>query len=481
MDTRRIIYQRPYPKLVIKDPETGKIATSLKSGIKLAFSADGNTSLLSYSFTLSINDISGSFSATFFPDYKNELGETFSLFDDLKKLQIVEIYEGNGISTDKPVFTGIIRRKKYIAQAHDSGGNRRISISGTAITGLISQFYINLDVSACALSKELKTQAAIINKLTIDGKAGESVKNIVKKIWDCFYEISQQLGTPKIKEYIDRFTGGVDSLFDIDNSTFHYPLGCVFNGQTTQDFFSLIDGIVPSPVYEKFAYMGSDGKMKIKIRLVPFDNDKWATLCLKSHYIESDILQSFDLTESDDEVYTAFYAYLNGYPIDEQKSLILSTNIDNAGVDNVLKDSERFKIYGYRPMTAHFIGYGIKEGEQDSDSVSGMEQMSLNLKNWYEHLPDMLKGSIVLSLIFNNKINKIQPGEVVNFLSGYFYVEGVTHNWNYGSGGEINLSVSRGGKYLGGEFKGQIENITDIMRLVFKAADGKVSGLALNR
>ena len=255
----------------------------------------------------------------------------------------------------------------------------------------------------------------------------------------------------------------------------------MFNGQTTQDFFSLIDGIVPSPVYEKFAYVGADGKMKIKIRLVPFDNDKWATLCLKSHYIESDILQSFDLTESDDEVYTAFYAYLNGYPIDEQKSLILSTNIDNAGVDNVLKDSERFKIYGYRPMTAHFIGYGVKEGEQDSDSVSGMEQMSFNLKNWYEHLPDMLKGSIVLSLIFNNKINKIQPGEVVNFLSGYFYVEGVTHNWNYGSGGEINLSVSRGGKYLGGEFKGQIENITDIMRLVFKAADGKVSGLALNR
>lgn len=469
MDTRRIIYQRPYPKLVIKDPETGAVALS-QSGEKLEFSAGENTNLLSFSFTLSINNISGSFSATFFPDYRDKTGRTFSLFDDLKKLQIVEIYEGDGTSADKPAFTGIIRSKKYVAQAHDSGGNRRISISGTAITGLVSQFYINLDVAACAMTKQLKTQAALINKLTIDGKAGESVKNIVKKIWDCFYEISQQLGTPKIKEYIDRFTGGVDVIFDVDDSTFHYPLGCVFRGQTTQDFFSLIDGIIPTPVYEKFAYMSSDGKMRIKIRLVPFSPDNWSKLSDKKKEITPEILQSFDLTESDEEVYTAFYAYLNGYPIDEQKSLIIST-MESSGVDSVLKDSEKFKIYGYRPMTVHFIGYGVRDGENDSETVPGMEQMSRNLKEWYENLPEMVKGSVTLSMVFNNEINRVQPGEIIGFLSGEFYVEGVTHNWSYGSGGSINLSVSRGGKYSGGQFKGKIENITDLMRLIFRTVN----------
>jgi len=472
MNARQIVYQRPCPKIVIKDPETGNIVKSKNSDAELVFSAGKNTNLLSYSFTLSINDISGSFSATFYPDYNDGKGNIFSLFDDFKKLQIVEIYEGNGTSSEKPVFCGIIRSKKYVAQTNDSGGHRRISITGTAITGLVSQFYINLDVAACAMTKQLRTQADLINKLTINGEKEKEVKEIIKKIWDCFYEISQQIGTPKIKEYIERFCGSIDSLFDVDDSKFFYPLSCVFKGQTTQDFFSLVDEIIPSPCYEKFAYM-DNGKMRIKMRLVPFSSDKWSEF--KAIKIPSTVLQSFDLTESDNEVYTAFYAYLNGYPVDEQKSLMISKTFDQAGVDEVLKDSDAFKTYGYRPMIAHFIGYGTKDGEQDSDTTRSMAEMSEKLKEWYENLQDMLKGSLSLSMVFDGKSStvKIQPGEVIEFLGGNFYVEGVTHSWNYGSGGEVNLSVSRGGKYSGGKFEGKIENITNIMNLVFRAQDSK--------
>jgi len=476
MNARQIVYQRPCPKIIIKDPETGKTVKSKNSGAELEFVAGKNTNLLSYSFTLSINDISGSFSATFYPDYNDGKGNTFSLFDDFEKLQIVEIYEGNGTSSEKPVFCGIIRSKKYVAQTNDSGGHRRISITGTAITGLVSQFYINLDVAACAMTKQLRTQADLINELTINGKKEEEVKEIVKKIWDCFYEISQQIGTPKIKEYIERFCGSIYSLFDVDDSKFHYPLGCIFKGQTTQDFFSLIDEIIPSPCYEKFAYMGTDGKMKIKMRLVPFSSSNWKAL--EHTPIPATVLQSFDLTESDNEVYTAFYAYLNGYPVDEQKSLMISITIDKAGVDEVLKDTEAFKTYGYRPMIAHFIGYGTKDGEQDSDTHSKMAEMSEKLKEWYENLPDMLKGSATLSMVFDgdNATNKIQPGEVVQFLGGEFYVEGVTHSWNYGQGGEVNLSVSRGGKYLySGKFKGKIENLTSLISLLQKGQDSNKS------
>lgn len=470
MNARQIVYQRPSPKIVIKDPETGNIVKSKNSDAELVFSAGDNTSLLSYSFTLSINDITGSFSATFYPDYNDGKGNTFSLFDDFKKLQIVEIYEGNGTSSEKPVFTGIIRSKKYAAQTNDNGGHRRISITGTAITGLVSQFYINLDVAACAMTKELRTQADLIKNLTINGEKEKEVKEIVKMIWDCFYEISQQIGTPKIKEYIERFCGSIDSFFDVDDSKFFYPLGCIFKGQTTQDFFSLVDEIIPSPCYEKFAYM-DNGKMKIKMRLVPFSSDKWSKL--KVRKIPSTVLQSFDLTESDNEVYTAFYVYLNGYPVDEQKSLMISKTFDQAGVDEVFKYSDAFKTYGYRPMIAHFIGYGTKDGEQDSDTSSSMAEMSEKLKEWYENLPDMLKGSLSLSMVFDGKnaTAKIQPGEVIEFLDGNFYVEGVTHSWNYGGAGEVNLSVSRGGKYMNGKYQGEIENLTNIMNLVFRAKD----------
>lgn len=481
MNARQIVYQRPCPKIIIKDHETGNTVKSKNSGAELEFVAGKNTNLLSYSFTLSVNDISGSFSATFYPDYKDTKGNSFSLYDDFEKLQVVEIYEGNGSATEKPVFCGIIRSKKYVAQANDNGGHRRISITGTAITGLVSQFYINLDVAACAMTKELRTQADLIHKLTISGQEDKEVKSIITEVWNCFYEISKQIGTPKIKEYIERFAGTIETVFDVDESKMHYPLGCIFKGQTTQDFFSLVDEIIPSPCYEKFAYMGDDGKMKIKIRLVPFDSDKWLDLNMTP--IPSTVLQSFDVNESDNEVYTAFYAYLNGYPVDEQKSLMISTTIDKAGVDKVLKNTDAFKTYGYRPMIAHFIGYGTKDGEQDSNTSSSMETMSKNMKEWYGQIQDMLKGSITLSMVFdgNNATNKIQPGEVVQFLEGSFYVEGVTHSWNYGQGGEVNLSVSRGGKYVGGKFSGKIPNLTSIMNLVFKAQDSNSNMLTIRR
>lgn len=468
MNTKQVIYQRPAPKIVIKDSTSGNVA-KLIDGTEMIFSPVLNKNLLSYSFTLSLNDISGSFSATFMPDYTVR-GKTYSLFDDIKKLQIVEIYEGDGESTEKPVFTGIIRTKKYVAQANDGGGNRRISISGTAITGLVSQFSMTLDVSACAITGQLKSNADLIKKLTINAGDNSKIVDILKSTWECFLQISRQLGTPEIEKYISRFMGGVEEVFDCGDLTIFYPLACLFQGQVTTDFFSIVDDILPNPVYEKFPYMAENGKMRIKVREVPFSATEWNELSKNKKVISSNILQSFDLTESDAEVYTSFYAYLNGYPVDEQKSLVIST-LDNSGVDTTLKHSPKFAIYGYRPMNVSFIGYSKNDGEDDKDTAQQMQEKSQQLMDWYKDLPDMLKGSITLSLVFGNDINRIQPGQVVQFLTGEFYVDAVTHNWGYGGGGQINLSVSRGGMYSEGKFIGKIRNITDVMKLLFQGSD----------
>ena len=88
-----------------------------------------------------------------------------------------------------------------------------------------------------------------------------------------------------------------------------------------------------------------------------------------------------------------------------------------------------------------------------------MKAMSEKLKSWYEHLPDMLSGNITMPLTDMGKAPPM-PGDIVSFLKGQFYVEGVTHSWNYGAGGEINISVSRGGIYTNGVFS-KYEGITD--------------------
>ena len=416
--------------------------------------------LQSMSFTLSINDITGSFSLTLFPEY-----EGISVFDAVHIMDIVEIREpcidgSTNTVQSRPAFIGIVKSRKFVTQTDGNGGMRRVSISGIAATGLVSQFLINLDTSAMALTGQLKEQANLNNELTMSfgGEKNLKVSELVKKVWEHFLNISQQNGTPEIARYIEGTLGSVSEMFDIDDSTFYYPVGCIFKGEQTQDFFSLIDGIVPSPVYEKFAYMGLDGKMKIKIRQVPFDPDKWKNKATRQQ-VETKLLKSFEISQSDKEVYTVFYAYLNGYPIDEQKSLRLSTLEEK--VDDTLIASDEYKIYGYKPLICHFIGYGLKDGEQDSDSPSNMKTVTENLKKWFGNLHKMFSGSMTFAMTYQNTA-VIMPGDVLCFLPSAknpygehwaeFYVEGITHNWNYGTGGEISLTVSRGGAYKNGEF-----------------------------
>lgn len=423
--------------------------------------------LLSMSFTLSVNDITGSFSLTLFPEDNG-----ISVFDNIQIMDIVEIREPSNVNNQasRPVFTGVVKTKKFITQTDGSGGLRRVSISGMAVTGLVSQFKINLDTTAMAITKQFKEQGNLNRDFTLKylGEKNLKVADVVKNVWNHFLDISSQdgMGTPKIAEYIEATMGTIKEMFAFDDSAFYYPLGCIFNGEQTQDFFSLIDGVMPSPMYEKFAYMGADGRMKIMIRQVPFDSDKWSGFIQSRESgkgktmkvsFDTKLLKSFELSQSDNEVYTVFYAYLNGYPVDEQKMLKLSTMEEF--VDDTLITSDEYKTYGYKPLICHFIGYGMKDGEKDSDSISKMKDVTKKLKDWFSNLQNMFSGSMTISMSYQNGV-VIMPGDVLLFLKNEktqkywaeFYVEGITHSWNYGQGGEINLTVSRGGKYNNGEF-----------------------------
>lgn len=456
---KEITYQQPCPSVVIKNPDTGKEV--------ITFSLEKQTELLSYNFELSTNDTIGSFSLIFYPAHKNIYKKKFHFFDLIKKLYIVEIYETEkSIIKKKPTFTGIIRSKKYVASVSENGGNRKFSVSGTAITGLISQFYVNLDTSASVLTDSMANNANIRNRLTTDILGRTSIDEIINLIWDYFIEISAQYGTPKMEEYITNFIG--DSIFEIDkNLNFHYPLGCVFNGETTQDFFDVVDGIIPSPVYEKFPYIDSSGKMKIIIREAPFNSDTWQALT--KHIIKSKNVKNFEVTESDNEVYTVFYSYLSGYSLDQTTLLRLSQLSKESQATHLKYDSDKYKTYGYRLLSCHFIGYGTKDGDEDTTTEENLGLLNEQLKNWYGKLDEMLSGSITLAMTYG--AIPIMPGDRIGFMGCEFYVDGISHSWVYGSGGEINLSISRGGKYKNGEYIGQAENITDLFALMHHGID----------
>lgn len=440
---------------------------------KLTFSLDKQTQLQSYQFSLSKSDVNGSFSLTFFPD---KIGEQ-TIFDKIQILDIVEIYENrieNGSSLlsafnpsrrkNNPVFIGVVKSKKYVAQVTDGGIVRRLQVSGISAAGLISQFYLNLDSTAMILTKQVKETTNLRTKLTAE-IAGENkpIKEVITKAWDFFCNLAETNGTVAIKTLIDGTN--ISGIFDCDNSPIYYPFANLALGEQTQDFYSLIGGLTPEPIYERFATMDYDsGKMKIVIRQVPFRDEGAADVYQNSkgksvnwngvfnRDLRSNEVKAIDLTVSDKEVYTVFFSYLNGYPIENDKLMKLIALEDEKGNPMLTFDDKKYQTYGYRPLIATFNGYDKSKKANDKDTESNLAKINKNMREWFGNLDRMMSGSITLAMTYNDD-RPIMPGEVIGFLGGQFYVEGISHSWNYGQGGDINLSVSRGGDYdKGGKF-----------------------------
>lgn len=440
---------------------------------KLTFSLDKQTQLQSYQFSLSKSDVNGSFSLTFFPD---KIGEQ-TLFDKIQILDIVEIYENrieNGSSLlsafnpsrrkNNPVFIGIVKSKKYVAQVTDGGIVRRLQVSGISAAGLISQFYLNLDSTAMILTKQVKETTNLRTKLTAE-IAGENkpIKDVITKVWDFFCNLAETNGTVAIKSLID--STNIGGVFDCDTSKIYYPFANLALGEQTQDFYSLIGGLTPEPIYERFATMDYDsGKMKIVIRQVPFRDEGAADVYQNSkgksvnwngvfnRDLRSNEVKAIDLTVSDKEVYTVFFSYLNGYPIENDKLMKLIALEDEKGNPMLTFDDKKYQTYGYRPLIATFNGYDKSKKANDKNTEDNLAKINKNMREWFGNLDRMMSGSITLAMTYNDD-RPIMPGEVIGFLGGQFYVEGISHSWNYGQGGDINLSVSRGGDYdKGGKF-----------------------------
>lgn len=454
---------------------------------ELVFSPDETNVLQSYSFKYSTGDTDGQFSLTLYPgnvgiveDEEKKITKEIPVFDILKPLQIVYIYE-----RDKeykiPDFVGVINRKKFVAQ---SGSGVRISITGKSVSSFISRFKISLDLNAMSLTNQMVSQEAVNIKLTAElSKDTQTVSTVLKTIWNEAVKMAGDylsLSNPDMEKYVNKYLG--NSFFDVENDLkINYPLASVFNGQNTVSFWDIVNGVIPFPVYEKFAYIDGNGKTKIKIREVPFDcsgdgkGSAWDSLEENETELDPAIVKSFDLEQSDDEVYTAFFSYITGSPIEQDKALRLAAQSDGYGQNEISIFEKKAAVYGYSPLTVSFNGYGKKETEYRGD-VEKLTELNERLQNWYGHLDEMFKGTVTLATVLSETMPMC--GEIVSFLGGEFYVNEVEHSWNYGGNPETKLTVSRGGDYTAKKFA-PLENVTKrysiFRKLLENATNAKVN------
>jgi hypothetical protein len=454
MDNGQVLYQSPRPEVVIYSPEGDE---------KFRFDTSHRTSLQGYTFGTSINDPKGRFSLSLFPDDQ-------VIFDEISPMDIIEIYESRNhfkqfysgsemVKQITPTFTGVVRSKKYGSQITEGRSSRRINIAGHSIAGLVQDFVVNLDLTAAVIMKSKAIIEDFVINMTKKFMSGESLelKNIVQRIWEYYLEFSknsEEMATPKIAEYLERWAG--KDMFNIpDTMPFIFSLGAAILGQNSQNFYDLIDGLLPSPVYEKFVYTDyKTGRMRIMIRECPFDIPVWEKL--ESREIDVITVKSFDLSLSDKEVYTVFFSYVDGYP-EEMDKVIRRTYADMKVSSSITVDERKYGIYGYRPLQARFIGYGRKSGTEDRTTNENILKMNTRMRNWYGKIDEMYTGTINMATDLSKDMPN--PGEKVQFLNGEFYVVDVEHRWNYGGNPETAISVSRGGNYESGEFR-KMTNVT---------------------
>jgi hypothetical protein len=453
VDSKRILYQAPRPIVLIYDPGDGPAGMP-----KLSFGAGAGKVLQSYVFSYSVNDPKGAFSLTFYPDDDNGLYKDKSIFDLIEEMDIVRIFEQIDEKGSYPyaTFTGVIREKRLIVRKNGDELKRSIAVTGHSVAGLVHEFRISLDTQAMAITDQIANSKQIEMELTTkllrsDNKPIKAAEAI-DIIWKGFLDLSSQYGklsNPKVAGIIKTWIG--ENPFDIDDSSFFYPIGSAFYGQNTKSFYDVIESLIPRPVYEIFPFIdGEDGyKTKIKIRISPFDADPWKGLNPKDRKIDPVLLKTFDVEQSDEEVYTVFFSYLDGYPIQQDKALMLA-GMRLKGMPEVVLDEEKFGIYGFRPLYLSFHGY-YKSPEDDTTTADELTRLNGKLKEWFGNLEKMYTGNITMS----TDISKEMPcaGEKIPFLGGEFYVVSTEHRWNYGGNPETSLAISRGGDYSGGSFE----------------------------
>jgi hypothetical protein len=439
VDNKRTHHQTPQPEVRIYNPDDGP------DGKPIIFDLDNLTTLQSYAFSVSVNDAKGEFSLTFHPDDPVAIYGDDSILDQIHVMDIVRIYETEKDYKAHPNFTGVIRQKKYVIQMTEKGPKRSVLVSGHSIAGLVQEFKVSLDLRAMLLTGEIANEQQLSTELTISLIQSDNkplpIKTVIEKIWKHFLNLSTKYGklsNSKVAEYVTKWMG--EDCFQFDDSEFYYPLGNIFRGQNTQSFYDLTEGIVPKLVYENFPYT-ENGQTKIVIRQAPFDMDVWGDLEMKQ--IDPCLVKGVDIQQSDNEVYTVYYAYIDGYPIEMDKALILHSQ-SVKGVPMIALDDDKFGRYGYRPLFISLRGYG-KSHKDDTNTADKITELSNRLKEWFCNLDKMYSGKITMSTDIT--ANMPQAGEKISFLGGEFYVTAAHHSWNYGNGPETTLAVSRGGNY----------------------------------
>lgn len=409
--------------------------------------------LQSYNFTRSTEQFSGQFSISIKEDTNNKiLSESFS--DKVKALDIIKIYEHNNNIAD---FIGIVTTMTINGNAN---GQKILTISGQSIECLFEFLTLSLDTTALAwTNKNIQVDYKSMDlKLNLNGgKDGANHENIIYEIYKNFSSVVKdykELSNILLIDIINQYFG--EEFLEKNTfikGKFDYPITSNLYSNSTINIINYIRNLYPENVYELYGIL-ENGKSKIRLRENPFPSSKdvntW--LSLKKTEIQDYSLINYSLTKSINEVYTAFYSYVEGSVLTPE--FYNRLNASDKGIKSAVTIPEKIKKYGYKPLQCNFIGFNTEQAENDklnNELAIKYSELNQKLADWYGYFDEMYDLNITIANILDEENAKI--GERIGFIGGEFYVTNESHSWSYGQTPKITYQCERGGKYFNGKFK----------------------------
>ncbi len=404
--------------------------------------------LQSYNFERSIDNFGGSFSFTVKEDTE-KLIKPF--MDEVQPLDIIVISEsGDAIQSD---FIGVVTTISVGGMANNL--NKVVTISGKSIEWLFSYFNINCDIQIEIFNNQEADKTFIADLAKRSGEEGIKVKDVAIASIKTFRE--QVSGLQKngqsdsvitnflIGDLIDLWFGkDPNNYIDASDDSFAYPISSNLFTSGKINIIDYLKKLIPAPIYEIFCYIDRANKPKLNIRKVPFNNPE------ANYTINPTHLTDYTLTRNCEEVYTAFFTYLEGTELSPDFYMHLAAGEGELkGYNFAQPNKEKAAKYGYQLLTCSFVGYNSKKNAQTNKQI--IQELNKELESWFSNLDEMYTGDFTLVNVTKEKHAKI--GEWLCFARGLYYVITEKHSWTYGDNPMINYQVIRGGEYPKGKFK----------------------------
>lgn len=388
-----------------------------------------------------------------------------AILDTVHTMDVVKIREFGILK-----FIGYIRQISTDGSITQSGEPRRsTTIVATHFGGIYAERSLGLNLGAALKKVDLMGQAAsdFYTAMTAKVSLGVTHGIILQELITQWSSVVNAVGAGAFLKYAATYTDYTLATNFAEASSVPKQLD-IFNG-SEEDFslWTVAQQLMEAPLNELWFDNGPrtinvnavplqlppTGKVYLVLRPTPFDGttvtgrNPLAFSSIVPIVIPRDYLVSYNFTRHIEEAYSLFFAIPAAFDYGTFARMLLG---------EVAYDQSLITKYLYKPIQTQLF---FTRMESDVSTIPDPKKVQIGLRavqvgttllNWFKNNDQYLSG--VIRIMTPNGFPVVDPriGDRLTLegLTGSFYVEAVSHSWNYGSALLSDLTVTRGYNYL---------------------------------